>query len=289
MRSIALERLESLLESRKLDRTLTHHSTGPWSQEPLTISTGVEALDRSLGGGWRQGEISEIVGPRSSGRTSLLVATLAVATGRDGIVGLVDAFDRFDPVTASHAGLDLDRLLWVRGARLTLELMHPDRPPAAGYRPPRAAADFRQQPVGCRRPPADTRSHLKAAGLAPRDDIDRALRHAIRALDLIVRAGGFAVAALDLADLPPSHLRGLPFTTWMRLAYANEGRETVCLLVGDAAMGKSARGVSVCLETGKRWMGTSPQSRRFAGFDVRAQVVSARTFGEGHPRWVLGH
>jgi hypothetical protein len=247
MRSATLERLESLLESRKLAGTLT--SRAPEAVESPARSTGVDALDVMLGGGWRQGEVSEIIGPRSSGRTSLLMATLASATGQGSVVALVDAFDRFDPVTAAQAGLDLDRVLWVRGPALSL--------------------DHRHSPAG-------------------RAFSDEVVSKAIRALDLIVRAGGFAVAALDLADVPSRHLRVLPFTTWMRLAHAVEGRDTACLLVGDEAIGKSARGVSVRLDTAARWSGTSTQGRRFAGFDVHARIASARTIGTGQPRWMAG-
>jgi hypothetical protein len=255
MRSTALERLESLLESRKLARTLTSRDDPAASVQPSTLSTGVQALDTMLGGGWRQGEVSEIVGARSSGRTSLLMSSLVSAISRGGIVGLVDAFDRFDPIAAAHAGLDLERVLWVRGAALTLEA---ERISAAA--------------VG--------------SDSGPKDYRDEVIWKAVRALDLIVRAGGFAVAALDLADVPSGHLRRLPMTTWMRLAHANEGRDTVCLLVGDAAIGKSARGATIRLATVTQWTGTTPQTRRFAGFDIHAQIVSARTIGERQSRWM---
>ena len=65
------------------------------------------------------GRLSEIVGPRSSGGSSLLLALLARATLRGGLVALVDGTDGFDPETAARAGLDLRALLWVRcGGRL---------------------------------------------------------------------------------------------------------------------------------------------------------------------------
>jgi RecA/RadA recombinase len=60
------------------------------------------------------GRLSEIVGPRSSGGGSLLLALLSRATARGGLVALVDASDSLDPVTAARAGLDLRALLWVR-------------------------------------------------------------------------------------------------------------------------------------------------------------------------------
>ena len=226
MKSSAISRLESLLQAKRLGDTLT----GLRPDEGIRrVTTGERELDAALEGGWRMGEVSELVGARSMGRTSLLIRTLAAATSRGDVVGLVDAFDRFDPVTAAAAGLDLDRVLWVRGPQLTVELA-------------RAAV------------------------------IERAVHQAVRALDLIVRAGGFAVAALDLADVPARHVRALPWTTWLRLAHVNEGRDTVCLLVGEAPMGKSARGVTVYLEATPRWTGTSPQSRRLAGLAVQARA-----------------
>src|SRR5919198_3968034 len=62
----------------------------------------------------RTGEITEIVGDPSSGRTSLLVRTMCEATQRGGLVALVDTDQAFDPPSASRAGVDLRRLLWIR-------------------------------------------------------------------------------------------------------------------------------------------------------------------------------
>jgi recombination protein RecA len=61
-----------------------------------------------------RGRISEIVGPRSSGRTSLLHALLAASTGRGEFAALVDFGDAFDPCSAAAAGVALSRLIWAR-------------------------------------------------------------------------------------------------------------------------------------------------------------------------------
>lgn len=234
MASLALTRLTSLLEAKRFDHTLAR--AGERIDAARVSPTGIEALDARLPDGWRRGEVSELVGGRSSGLTSVLLASLAAATRRGELVGLVDAVDRFDPLSAAAAGLDLERVLWVRGPGVTVESARP--------------------------------------GV-----LDRAVRQAIRAFDLIVRAGGFGVVALDLADVPARVVRAVPFTTWLRLAHAAEGRETACLLVGDAPMGKSARGVSVRLAASARWTGASAQSRRLAGLAVHADVVSTRSDG----------
>ena len=62
----------------------------------------------------RCGEITEIVGRVSSGRTSLCLRWLAEITGRGGVAALVDTDHTFDPVSAERVGIDLGRLLWVR-------------------------------------------------------------------------------------------------------------------------------------------------------------------------------
>lgn len=113
MGQAARAHLESLLRTRKLDVTLT--SAAPWNSPSRdTAGTGVEALDLALGGGLTRGHLSELVGPRSSGRTTLLHGALASAAARGEAVALIDTHDRFDPESAAAAGLDLSRLLWVR-------------------------------------------------------------------------------------------------------------------------------------------------------------------------------
>ena len=104
--------LESLLRDRKLDVTLT--SARPWAEPDEMAATGFPEIDGPLHGGLRRGHISEIVGPRSSGRTSVLCRLLAAATARGEVVALIDTCDRFDPAAAAAAGVDISRLLWVR-------------------------------------------------------------------------------------------------------------------------------------------------------------------------------
>lgn len=60
------------------------------------------------------GEIIEIVGPLSSGRSSLLAACLRNVTRRAAVAALVDTDHAFDPASAARAGVDLQRVLWVR-------------------------------------------------------------------------------------------------------------------------------------------------------------------------------
>lgn len=238
--SPALTRLETLLAARKLDATLARPDSAPG---PGLVSTGIVSLDDALEGGWRRGEVSEIVGGPSSGRTGVLCATLAAATSRGDIVALIDAFDRLDPVTVAATGVDLSRVLWVRGPALSL--------------PGRAAI------------------------------VASALLQAIRAFDLVVRAGGFRVVALDVAGAPAQAFRDVAPATWLRLAHALAGQPTVGVFVGNGPMGRSARGVTVQLSAERRWTGASPQSRRLAGLDIRAHIEQARRPMAAAPTWSL--
>ncbi|HET7617977.1 MAG TPA: hypothetical protein VFK20_05665 [Vicinamibacterales bacterium] len=105
--------LESLLRARKLDVTLT--PAGTTAPPPDQVAaTGCPVVDAALRGGLRRGHLSEIVGPPSSGRTSLMTSALAAATARGELAALVDAGDTFDPPSAAAAGLVLPHLLWVR-------------------------------------------------------------------------------------------------------------------------------------------------------------------------------
>lgn len=112
MSNAARAHLETLLRIRKLDVTLT--SAAPWARSADTAATGIAAIDEAPGGGLRRGQLSEVVGARSSGRTSVLCRAMAAAAQRGETVALVDTCDRFDPQSAAAAGVDLSRLLWVR-------------------------------------------------------------------------------------------------------------------------------------------------------------------------------
>jgi recombination protein RecA len=109
MQSVILRaRLESVLGERipspftDLDRRVFE-----------SVPTGIASLD-ALTGGLPRGAITEVFGPRSSGRTSTMVSILAEATAGDEVCALVDGNDAFDPKSAAAAGLELQRLLWVR-------------------------------------------------------------------------------------------------------------------------------------------------------------------------------
>jgi hypothetical protein len=86
-----------------------------WRSRPKleTVPSGVPEID-ALTGGIPRGCLTEIVGPASSGRTSLLLSLTALATARGEVCALIDTADTFEPTSAASAGVHLEKLLWVR-------------------------------------------------------------------------------------------------------------------------------------------------------------------------------
>ncbi len=81
---------------------------------------GARGID-GLMGAFPPGQLSEIVGPWSSGGSSLFLALIARVTTSGGKTAVVDGTDAFDPFSAAAAGVDLSGVLWVKcGGRLDL-------------------------------------------------------------------------------------------------------------------------------------------------------------------------
>jgi hypothetical protein len=80
---------------------------------PELVATGIAAVD-ALIGGLPRASLTEISGPPSSGRTALELALMASLTTKGEACALIDAEDAFDPASALEAGVELERLLWVR-------------------------------------------------------------------------------------------------------------------------------------------------------------------------------
>jgi recombination protein RecA len=76
------------------------------------ISTGFPVLDQALSiGGLPKGRVCELLGPATSGKTTLALTFLAQAQAGGGQVGYVDQALYFDPDYAHRCGLDLSRLM----------------------------------------------------------------------------------------------------------------------------------------------------------------------------------
>jgi hypothetical protein len=111
--------------------------------------------------------------------------------------------------------------------------------------------------------------------------LDRTIERALKALNLVLQAGGFGVVALDLADAPLPALNRIPFTTWLRVQRTIEGSDTACVLVAPQPLARSAGGLTLSLAGRTQWAGNADRSRRLAGMDVTVRVVSPRRRVDG--------
>ena len=77
------------------------------------LPSGIASLD-TLIEGFPRGAISEIIGPDSSGLTTVIHSLLAASTSKYETCAYVDTDDSFDPASAAAAGVALSQLLWIR-------------------------------------------------------------------------------------------------------------------------------------------------------------------------------
>jgi hypothetical protein len=113
--SAALAKHESIVEIAARLTSAVRLTSVPWvDQEPAEfLSTGLSEVD-TLFGGIPRGAITEIIGNASSGKTSLLLSSLAAAACQNENCALVDTTNCFDLLSAAEAKIELSKLLWVR-------------------------------------------------------------------------------------------------------------------------------------------------------------------------------
>lgn len=100
----------------QLETALAGRLPAPFARLPIQAETApfnIAEIDK-LTGGLPHGGLTEISGPCSSGRATLLLSALASRTAQAHVCALVDGRDSFDPHSAAAAGVKLEQLLWVR-------------------------------------------------------------------------------------------------------------------------------------------------------------------------------
>jgi hypothetical protein len=165
---------------------------------PQIVSSGVREID-ALTGGLPRGCLTEVCGPASSGRTSVLLAALAAATQRQEVCALVDISDAFNPHSAAAAGVNFERLLWVRCGGTKQKADSPQR-----HR--------------------DTEKNEKS---------EKPVEQALRVTDLLLQSGGFGLVIIDLGDTPLKMARRIPLTSWFRFQRAVEHTSTVLFVISQ--------------------------------------------------------
>jgi len=212
---------------------------------PETASSGIAQID-ALAGGLPRGCLTEVCGPESSGRTTVMLAAIAAVTRREEICALIDASDAFDPFSAAAAGVNLERLLWVR----------------CGSHAPSSAL---------------SRKRRQAFSLEERERrrMEDPVEQALRATDLLLQSRGFGMVAIDLAGVPLKMARRIPLTTWFRFRRAVENTPTLLLVTGTQACAQSC--ASLSLELGRQSPVVSRQEKVLSS---RFSVLSKRQSSE---------
>jgi recombination protein RecA len=276
-------------------------------------ATGIEALDELLNGGLPQGALSEFVGPECSGRTSIALSFLALMTREERVCAWIDVSNALDPVSAAAAGVDLQRLLWLRcgvapapaqGGSYKFEL--PEKylvAPAAkkglhggGFgRHPRQEARGLSNAVGellqpeltprCAEPQPRARPNQKIFEPPPLQMQKAArrsctpskpwsrLEQALRSADLLLQAGGFSAIVLDMGSLAPEFVSRVPLATWYRYRAAAERTQSSILLLTQYACAKSSAELVLQLHAAEP---ICDEPTVFSGIQPRVEVMRQR-------------
>jgi len=191
--------------------------------------SGIPALD-TLTGGLPRGCLTEICGPASSGRTTILLTALAAATRRGEYCAVIDASDALDPHSVAASGIDLNRLLWVR--------CNENSPQRHRATEKNSIKNKGNEESEC---PISRASFARDVGIYEQASFnfekkksgssEHRLEQVLRATDLLLESGGFGLIILDLADIPPQSARRIPLTTWFRFRRAVEHKPTILLAI----------------------------------------------------------
>ena len=215
----------------------------------LRLASGVAALDELLGGGWPQGKVGELVGPVSSGRSAVASATVAAAAARGEVTAWLDAADAFDPASAATAGVDLDRLLWVR---------------PRGIGETVRAAELVLETGGFTVVVLD----LGAAAVRAASGRDEVWERRGGACPRPSRAAARAIPALDGARRD---------ALCLRLARAVERADAVALVLAERPWAGTLVGATVAMARGEvRWGGARGGPRWLEGLILKLQVERGR-------------
>jgi len=217
---------------------------------PQMVPSGVREID-TLTGGLPRGCLTEICGPASSGRTSVLLAALAAATQRQEVCALVDISDAFNPHSAAAAGVNFEKMLWVRCGGSKQKAGSPQR----------------------------HRDTEKKNG-----KIEKPVEQALRVTDLLLQSGGFGLVIIDLGDTSLKMARRIPLTSWFRFQRAVEHTATVLFVISQVPCAQTCASLLLKV-SGKKLSalscqlsaGTSPaHAQLLNGLQVQGELLRSR-------------
>jgi recombination protein RecA len=254
-----------------------------------TSPIGIPSIDDLLQGGFPVGALTEVIGPECSGRTSLALSFLAQLTHAGKVCAWIDVSNSLRPESVAAAGVDLQRLLWVRcGATQQIKAFGgpeklftlPEKyliPPAikrglhgGGFGPhPRNEQKGLSNVVGDLFP-SNTGTPQRAE-LQNREEPERVeatavamkkpqgaataptpwtrLEQALKATDLLLHGGGFSAIVLDMGSVAPNFATRVPLATWFRYRAAAERSQASVVLLSQHACAKSSAELVLQIET----------------------------------------
>lgn len=211
---------------------------------PEMISTGIAEVD-ALTGGLPRGCLSELCGAGPSGKTSVLLATIAASAQREESCALIDASDSFDPQSGAAAGINFGKLLWVRCGKKLSTINRQPSVKNIGANAQRqtslhiSSVNFENNG---QRPMTSDGWQLKTRS-------EQRLEQVLKTTDLILQSGGFGLVALDLAGIPEKFVRRIPLASWFRFQRAVEHTKTVLLVVSEFACAQTCASVIFRIST----------------------------------------
>jgi hypothetical protein len=190
------------------------------------LSASLEPVNILLEGGIPRGRISEIVGRRGCGKTSLAAAFISSATRRGEVTAVIDLANAFDPASMAEAEVELSRVLWVHPGVATLRNGNRQfsgwSEKGGGWEPEvEELLEVYQNPRPHPLPQLNGEGNSRRARLGA---VDRGF---LRAAELVLEAGGFGLLVMDFGERAFT----LPQSAALRLARMAERSGTAVLML----------------------------------------------------------
>jgi recombination protein RecA len=276
------------------------------------VSSGVESLDSLLRGGFPIGAVSEVTGPECSGKTSLAHSHVAQVIADGKVAAWIDVSDTFDSESAAAAGIDLQRLLWVRcGVQplatsrakqfsLPEEYFAPAAPKkglhggghgthprnevkglehaVSGPLEASALSERHATPQRRVRPTQQMHAHIPRPASVPARKLSapgpyQRIAQGLKSADLILQSGGFGVIVLDLGSIAPEFVSRIDLATWHRYRVAAERTQSSIILLTQYICAKSSAELLLRLDP---VVGLCDETTVFTGIQLKTEVVRHR-------------
>ncbi len=177
------------------------------------LGATLEPVNVLLEGGIPRGRISEVIGPRGCGKTSLAAAFISNATRRGEVTAVIDLANSFDPATMAEGGVELSRILWVHPGEKVRGLLDVE-----------GMLDVYHVPLPLHRQGEET---YRKGTVDRRREINQRAKNFLRAAELVLEAGGFGLLVMDFGE----NAFTLASSSALRLARMAERSGTAVLML----------------------------------------------------------